>query len=147
MSPSAIKWKREMTHVAKKILDNIRLSGDGRSLDGILVKLVLLGQGDRLLPALVVAVNVSCDLAEEDQIMLLQPLGKCNGIEVVVVIDRVTESLVIFLLDQQVVDSIVYGPLVLSLDIEQERLDQRNVVRSLENPHDTVDVNSSSEHL
>jgi hypothetical protein len=75
------------TFIAEQLLHNIRLSGDGRRLDGILPQLVLLGEGNRLLPPLVLAVDARGDLAEEDQLVLLQPRRQVNGLVVVVVLD------------------------------------------------------------
>ena len=139
--------KESETYVAKQILHNLRLGRDSGSLNGILVQLVLLGEGNRLLPPLVVAVDAGRDLAEEDQVVLLQALSKIHGIEVVIVVHGVAQSLVVLLLDQELVDGIVDGPLVLGLDIEQEGLDQRDVVGALEDAHNTVDVDACSEDL
>ena len=57
--------------------------------------------------------------------MLLKPLGKGNSLVVVVVLNTVAESLVVFLLDEQIVDGVVDSTLVLGLHVKQERLDKR----------------------
>jgi hypothetical protein len=88
----------------------------------------LLGESDGLLPSLVLAVDVGRDLTEEDQVMLLQALGKINRVVVVVVIDRVPERLVVLLFDQKIIEGVVDLTLILRLDVEEEGLDQRNVV-------------------
>jgi hypothetical protein len=78
------------TYVSKKVLDDLRFAGHGGCLNRILEQLVLLGQSNRLLPSLVLAVDVGCNLSEEYEIVLLQTLSKGNWIVVVVIVDRVT---------------------------------------------------------
>jgi len=60
--------------------------------------------------------------------VLLEPLGKGNSLVVVVVLNAVAESLVVLLLDEQIVDGVVDSALVLCLHVKQERLDKRDVV-------------------
>ena len=135
------------TYVAEQILNDIRLARHGRGFNSVLEQLVLLAESDRLLPSLVFAVDVGCDLTEEDQVVLLQTLGKINGVIVVVVVDRVAECLIVLLFDKEVVEGVVDLALVLRLDVEEEGLDQRNVVRLDEHADNTVDVDSGSQRL
>jgi hypothetical protein len=79
--------------------------------------------------------------------VLLEPLGKGNGLVVVVRLHTIAESLVVLLLDEQIVDSVVHSTLVLGLNVEQEWLDERDVVGLLEHAHDTVGVNTGSKGL
>src|SRR5690625_3303259 len=102
-----------VTHVSDEILDNVSLTRRGGGLDCILEQLVLLRQCDRLLPTLILAVNVGGDLAEEDQVMLLQAASQLDSVVVVVILDRVAERLVVLFLDEQVVDGLVDDALVL----------------------------------
>ncbi|GKT40436.1 uncharacterized protein ColSpa_00617 [Colletotrichum spaethianum] len=136
-----------VTYVAEQVLHDIGLARDGSSLDGVLEELVLLGESNGLLPALVLAVDAGCNLAEEDQVVLLQTRGKVNRIVVVVVLNRVAERLVVLLLDQKVVDSIVDRALVLALHVDEERLDERQVVALLEHLDHTVHIDARSERL
>ncbi|GJC99267.1 hypothetical protein ColKHC_08093 [Colletotrichum higginsianum] len=137
----------ELYSVTDQVFHNIRLARDGSSLNGILKELVLLGESDRLLPPLVLAVDAGCNLAEEDQVVLLQTSGQLDGIVVVVVLHRVTERLVVLLLDQKIVDGVVDRALVLGLDVDEERLDEREVVTLLKHLDHTVNVDASSERL
>ena len=86
-------------------------------------------------------------MAEEDELVFLQSLGELDGIVIVVVLHRVTKSLVVLLLNQKIIDSRVDHSLVLSLNIEKERLDDWNIVRLLEHTNDSVDVNSRCQGL
>lgn len=79
--------------------------------------------------------------------MLLQPLRQCHGLVVVEILHTVTQLLVIFLFNEQIVDRIVHSTLVLRLHVEQERLDQRDVVRLLEHPHHAVHVDARCQCL
>ncbi|CAI6082879.1 unnamed protein product [Clonostachys chloroleuca] len=101
--------------------------------------------GNGLLPALVLAVDARGDLAEEDQVVLLEAASQLNSIVVVIVLNGVAESLVIFLLNKQIIDSLVHNTLVLNLDIEQERLDQGEIIVLLEDLDDTVNIDTGSE--
>ena len=134
-----------VNEVSEQVLDDVGLARDGRRLNGVLVQLVLLGQSNGLLPALVLAVDVSGNLAEEDEVVLLKATSQVHGIVVVVVLYRIAESLVVFLLDEQIVDSLVDSALVLALDVKQEGLDQRQAVVLLEHLDNTVDIDASSE--
>ena len=135
------------TYVAEQVFDNLGLCRDRRCLDGILKELVLLREGNRLLPSLVLAVDVCCDLAEENKVVLLETLGEVHGIVVVVAVDRVAQSLVVLLLNQQVVEGVVDLTLVLRLNVQKERLDQRNVVALREHADNTVDIDPWCERL
>lgn len=129
-----------MTHVSQEFLHHLSLGGCCCSLDGILVQFVLLGEGDGLVPSLVLAVDVGSNLSEENEVVLLQSLSEGDGFVVVKVLDTVAQLLVVLLFDEQVVDGIIYGTLVLRLHIEQEWLDERNIVRLLEHANNAVDV-------
>eukprot|EP00906_Rhabdomonas_costata_P003375 RCo005161 len=76
-------------------------------LHRVLVHLVLLRQLHGLLPLLVTLVDVGRDSAELQQLVLLQLLRQCELIKVVVLIDRQPQSLVVLLLDVQLVQSLV----------------------------------------
>jgi hypothetical protein len=79
--------------------------------------------------------------------MLLQALGKVNGVVVVVVVDGVPERLVVLLFDQKIVEGVVNLTLVLRLNIKEEGLDQRNVVGLDKHADNAVDVDSGSQRL
>src|SRR6266566_5943778 len=110
------------THISEELLHELGLARDGGSLDGVLPQLVLLGQGNRLLPPLVLSVDARSNLTEEDQVVLLKPGRKLDRLVIVVVLDRVAQGLVVFLFNEQIVDGVVDGPLVLRLHVEQEWL-------------------------
>ena len=65
-------------------------------------------QGDRIH-----LVKMGCKPTELEQLMLLKVPGKLDVVEVVEAVDRITECLVVLLLDEQVVVRIVD-----SLDVE-----------------------------
>ena len=69
---------------------------------------VLLAELDSLLPAVVTFVQVSSDAAEFNQLMLLQHLGQGDVVKVVEGVDGGPQPLVVLLLDQEVVQGIVY---------------------------------------
>jgi hypothetical protein len=79
--------------------------------------------------------------------VLLQSLGKGNGLVVVVRLHTVTESLVVLFLNEQIIDSIVHSTLVLCLHVEQEGLDERDVVGLLKHAHNAVCVNAGGKSL
>ena len=89
---------------------------------------VLLRESNRLLPSLRLAVDVSGNLTEEDEVVLLQSGSQFNSVVVVIILHGIAKGLVVLLLDQQIVDRIVDGPLVLGLDVQEERLNKREVV-------------------
>jgi hypothetical protein len=60
-----------------------------------------------LLPAVVALVQVGSNAAELNQLVLLEGLRKLDVVEVVEVVQRVTEALVVTLLHQQAVECIV----------------------------------------
>ncbi|PNY29194.1 Uncharacterized protein TCAP_00893 [Tolypocladium capitatum] len=87
--------------------------------------------------------DVGRNLAEEDEVMLLQAASQFDGVVVVVVLDRVSEGLVVLFLDEEVVDGLVDDALVLRLHVEEEGLDERQAVVLLEHLDDAVDVDAS----
>lgn len=95
---SQLKYQR-VTYIADQFLYDFSLARDGSGLDSILVKLILLGQSNRLLPAFVLAIDVRRNLAEEDKVVALEALCQFNGIVIIVVFNRVAKSLVILLLN------------------------------------------------
>ena len=97
----------------KEIFDNFRLGRNGGRLNSILEQLILLRESNRLLPALVLAVDVSGNLAEEDDLVLLKAVGEIDSIVVVVGVYRIPQRLVVLLFDEQRVVRLVDG-----LDVE-----------------------------
>ena len=76
MSVSAFErcfGKSQNTYVAKQVFHDIALGGESSRLNRVLVQFVLLRQTYRLLPSLVLTVDVGSDLPEEDKLMLLKP--------------------------------------------------------------------------
>ena len=67
-------------------------------------------QGDRIY-----LVKMGCKPTELEQLMLLKVPGKLDVVEVVEAVDRITECLVVLLLDEQVVVRVVDG-----LDVQLE---------------------------
>lgn len=90
-------------------------------------------------------VDAGRNLAEEHQLVVLETLGKLDGVVVVKVLDRVTEGLVVLFLDEEVVDGIVDNLVVLGLDAEEEGLDERDVVGLFKEADDTGDVDAGGE--
>lgn len=72
--------------------------------------------------------------------MCLESLSKLQWIVVIIVFDRITKSLIVFFLDQKIVDSIVDDFVILRLNAKKERLDERDVVRFLEHADNTNNI-------
>ncbi len=73
-------------------------------------------------------VQVRSQPPELEQLVLLQPPGQLEVVKVIKVVDRIPQSLVILLLDQQVIVRIVDSLDVVLLDSDQVLLDERYVV-------------------
>ena len=73
------------------------------------VKLVLFAQLHSLFPAVVSLVQVCGDASELQELVLLQTLGEGDVVKVVEGVDWGTESLVIFLVDEETVEGVIDG--------------------------------------
>ncbi len=106
------------TYISQQIFDDLGLARHGGRLDGIAEQLILFRQSNRFLPAFVLAVDLSCDLSEEHEVVFFESLGELHSIVIVVVLHRVFERLVVLFFDEQIMDRAINYALVLTLDIE-----------------------------
>ena len=81
-----------------------------------LVKFVPFAELHWLLPAIVTFVEVSCDAAKLDQLVFLQPLSESDVVKVVKCVDGRTETIVVFLVNEEIVQRLVYRFVVVTLD-------------------------------
>ena len=81
-----------------------------------LVKLVPFTELHRLLPAVVALVKISGYPAEFDELVFLKSLGQRDVIKVIKSVDRCTEAIVVFLFDEQIIQSFVYSLVVVTLN-------------------------------
>lgn len=93
-----------------------------------LEQFVLFAQVNRLLPAVVALVEVGGNAAELDQLVLLEALREGDVIKVVVGVDGGAQTLVVLLLDEEVVKGLVDGLVVVLLYGAQVRLYKRHLV-------------------
>lgn len=100
-----------------------------------LEKLVLLAESDRLCPAVVAHVEISRDATKLQQLMFLQLLGKSNGVKIIKGVDGFSERFVILFLDENLVEGLVHGLVVVSLDGAEVRLNELEVVEAREEGH------------
>ncbi len=91
---------------------------------------VLLAEVHGLAPAIVVLVQVGSNPAELQQLMFLQLQSKCNHVNIVERIDRLSESLVVFLLNEDLVDSFVNSLVVVGLNSAKVGLDKLEVAKT-----------------
>ena len=82
-----------------------------------LEKFVSLAELHGLLPAVVALVQVGGDATELNQLVFLQRLGEGDVVKVIKGVDGGAQTLVVFLIDQQVVESIVDGFVVVTLNL------------------------------
>ena len=112
-----------------QVLGQLDLFALARVRHSVLVESVGLAQLDRLLPPVVALVQVGRDAAELDELVLLEPLRQAYVVEVIVGVDAVAQALEVLLLDEQVVERLVYGLVVVVLHRAQVGLDQRQLMR------------------
>ena len=79
--------------------------------------------------------------------MLLESLRESNCFVVVEVFHAISKLLVVFLLDEQVVDGVVHSALVLRLDVEKEWFDEWDVVGLLKHLDHTIYVDAGRKCL
>lgn len=78
-----------------------------KKMEGYLVEVVTLAQLCCLLPAVVATIQVGSNTAELNQLMALQLLSKLNVIKIIIRINAGTQTLVVFLLHQNLVQSLI----------------------------------------
>lgn len=81
-----------------------------------LEKLVPFTELYRLLPAVVAFVEISRYTAELDELVLFKPLGQRDVVKIIKSVDRRTEAIVVFLFNKQIIQSFVYGLVVVTLN-------------------------------
>ncbi|RUS26010.1 hypothetical protein BC938DRAFT_471351 [Jimgerdemannia flammicorona] len=84
------------------------------------------------------------DPPELEQLVLLESLRKRDAVEIVEVVDRVPQARKVLFLNQQIVVRRVDGVVVGLLDRDQVWLDQRDVVRFLEDLDDARMIDAGS---
>ena len=82
----------------------------------------------RLLPAVVAFVKISRYTAELDQLVLFQALSERNVVKIIKSVNRRTEAIVIFLFNKQIIQSFIYGLVVVTLNRPQIRLHKWQMV-------------------
>ena len=128
-----VEASRETVKVAlleepgQKLLGNLSVLRFRRIFHGVLEEAILFAQLDRLLPAVVALVEVGGDAAEFNQLVLLEPLGQDNRVEVVEGVDARLQSVVVFLGDEESVEGLVDRLVVQVLNGAQVRFYQLQV--------------------
>ncbi|RUP48682.1 hypothetical protein BC936DRAFT_144187 [Jimgerdemannia flammicorona] len=84
------------------------------------------------------------DPPELEQLVLLESLRKRDAVEIVEVVDRVPQARKVLFLNQEIVVRRVDGVVVGLLDRDQVWLDQRDVVRFLEDLDDARMIDAGS---
>lgn len=69
-----------------------------------------------LLPAVVAFVKISRYTAELDQLVLFQALSERNVVKIIKSVNRRTEAIIIFLFNKQIIQSFIYGLVVVTLN-------------------------------
>lgn len=94
-----------------------------------LEEVVTFAQVHRLLPAVITLVQVGGNAAELNELVLLKTLRERNVVEVVIGINGHLQSVIVFLVNEQCVERLVNGLVVMTLHVVQVWLDESNVIR------------------
>lgn len=109
--------------VAHEIFSELRVSALGYGFHSVFPELILLGDVDRLLELFVFAVKQSSDSTAVKKLMGFESTGKFEGFEAIVLFDRSTEALEIFILKVDLVEAFVDCGNVLGLNRLEEVCD------------------------
>mmetsp|Transcript_31357 Transcript_31357/g.52888 ORF Transcript_31357/g.52888 Transcript_31357/m.52888 type:complete len:467 (-) Transcript_31357:1669-3069(-) len=131
---------------AEEVLDEGRVLGLSGRVDGVLPETVLLGEGDGLVPVLVLLVEVGRDAAELEEVVLKETLGEVDRVKVVVGVDGVAEGGKVFLLDVEVVEGVVDDLVIIALGSEEVVLDEGEDTSGRGDVDDLLVVDVLDEH-
>ena len=98
--------------VGQELLGHLGVLGLGGVLHRVAEQVVFLAKLDALLPAVVALVQVGGDSSELDELVLLEHLRQRDVVEIVEGVDAGLEAVVVFLGDQEAVESLVDGLVV-----------------------------------
>ena len=122
----------------------LRLS-DG--LHGVLVEVILLGELDRLLVLLHLAVEKCGDAAALEKLVVLKTDGQVDRLEGVVLMDTLAELLEVLVLKVDLVEGLVDSADVLALNTFEELGDESDVASALEGGNSAGKVELLAEEL
>ena len=112
-----------------------------------LVKVVLLCELHSFAPSQAALVDVGSDPTELSELVGFQPGSQADLVVIVVCGDAFPECVVVFLLNQQLIDSLIDCSEVGFLDSQQVLLDQGQMIGSAHDRDDTCMIHSGLQNL